>query len=105
MQRQRLLQTMCCPTGQKLLNPFPCLVARKHGGRLYLLFFTAILHGLVVESLSYVLPDVDNFWHGVSSIIFFKQRLPLHIVLFCEFGGGGGGGMEGGGKRDGGRGE
>ena len=64
-------------------SPFPS-VARRHGGRLYLLFFTSILHGLVVESLSYVLPEIDNFWHGVSSITMFKQRLPLHILLFCE---------------------
>ena len=59
--------------------------ARRHSGRLYLLFLTSILHGITVECLSYVLPDVDNFWHGVSSIMFFKERLPLHILLFCEF--------------------
>lgn len=56
--------------------------ARRHGGRVYLLFWAAIFHGFVVECLSYVLPDIDNFWHGVSSVILFKQRLPLHIVLF-----------------------
>lgn len=51
---------------------------------MYLLFFTSMLHGLVVESLSYVLPDIDNFWHAVSSVAMFRQRLPLHIFLFCE---------------------
>ena len=38
--------------------------ATKAGGRYVYLWFTTILHGLVVESLSYVLPDIDNFWHA-----------------------------------------
>jgi len=48
------------------------------------LWLAAMFHGLVVEGLSYLLPDIDSFWHGVSSVMFLKQRLPLHIVLFCE---------------------
>ena len=58
--------------------------ALKFGGRYSQLWWTALLHGLVVEGISYVLPDIDSFWHGHSSIIFFKQRLPLHILVFCK---------------------
>ena len=52
-----------------------------------MLLVTSVLHGLVVESLSYVLPEIDNFWHGVSSVVLFKLRMPLHIFFFCECGG------------------
>ena len=45
----------------------------------------ALIHGLVTESVSYFVPDVDNFWHTRSMIMFMKHRLPLHIALFCEF--------------------
>ena len=44
----------------------------------------ALLHGLVTESVSYFIPDIDNFWHAQSMVMFMKQRLPLHIILFCE---------------------
>lgn len=82
-------------------DPVAMPTARRHGGRLYLLLFTAMLHGLVVECLGYVMPDIDNFWHGVSSVVFFKQRLPLHILLFCEWRGWGGGERRGGEGRGG----
>ena len=59
--------------------------ALKYGGRYLQVWFAALLHGLVVEGVSYMLPDIDSFWHGHSSVIFFKQRLPLHILLFCKF--------------------
>ena len=58
--------------------------AMRHGGRYAQLWFTALFHGLVVECVSYMLPDIDSFWHGHSMVVFFKQRLPLHIVLFCK---------------------
>ena len=45
----------------------------------------ALLHGLVTESVSYYVPNIDNFWHAQSMVMFMKQRLPLHIALFCEF--------------------
>ena len=44
----------------------------------------ALLHGIVTESVSYFVPNVDNFWHAQSMIMLLKQRLPLHIALFCE---------------------
>jgi len=49
------------------------------------LWLTTILHGLVVESASYIIPDIDNFWHSQSMIMLLARRLPLHIVLLCEF--------------------
>nr|CAI5838679.1 unnamed protein product [Callosobruchus analis] len=55
--------------------------ACKHGGRLRYLWFTTILHGLVVESISYVHPDVDNFWHSQTFLIFLGRRLPVHILV------------------------
>ena len=49
------------------------------------LWFGTILHGLVVESLSYFLPDIDNFWHAQTTVIFLGKRLPLHIILTCKY--------------------
>ena len=60
-------------------------VAWSSGGRYVYLWLTTILHGLVVESASYIIPDVDNFWHSQSMIMLLARRLPLHIVLLCEF--------------------
>jgi len=56
--------------------------ALRHGGRYVQLWFTSILHGLAVESLSYILPDIDNFWHYRGTIMFFNQRLPLYVIGF-----------------------
>ena len=58
--------------------------ALRHGGRYIQLWFTAVLHGLAVESLSYILPDIDNFWHYRGTIMFFNQRLPLYVVCACK---------------------
>ncbi|XP_018334874.1 uncharacterized protein LOC108743782 [Agrilus planipennis] len=60
---------------------FTFIHALKHGGRLPYLWFGIILHGLIVEALSYFLPDVDNFWHSQTPIILLGRRLPLHILL------------------------
>ncbi|CAG9858321.1 unnamed protein product [Phyllotreta striolata] len=51
------------------------------GGRLPYLWLTIVLHGVVVESITYIHPDVDNFWHSQTPIIFLGRRLPLHIIL------------------------
>ncbi len=59
--------------------------ACKYRGRCLLLLMAALFHGLVTESLSYILPDIDNFWHGRTMVMLLKQRLPLHIMLFCEY--------------------
>ncbi|XP_076265121.1 uncharacterized protein LOC143199182 [Rhynchophorus ferrugineus] len=55
--------------------------ALKRGGRLPWLWLGVILHGFVVECLSYISPDIDNFWHSQTFIIFFARRLPLHIIF------------------------
>ncbi|KAE8737021.1 hypothetical protein FOCC_FOCC017519 [Frankliniella occidentalis] len=55
-------------------------------GRWPYLWVATILHGLVIESLSYFLPDVDNFWHSQTPLIFLGRRLPLHIAfLYAVF--------------------
>ncbi|CAH1994136.1 unnamed protein product [Acanthoscelides obtectus] len=55
--------------------------ACNHGGRLPYLWLTTILHGLAVESISYIHPDIDNFWHSQTFLIFLGRRLPLHIIV------------------------
>lgn len=51
-------------------------------GRFPYLWISIVLHGLVVESLSYCLrPHVDNFWHSQTPVIFLGGRLPLHIIF------------------------
>lgn len=64
---------------------FFALLTFKHawrsGGRFLYLWFATILHGLVVESLSYFVPDIDNFWHAQSMVMFLGKRLPLHVVV------------------------
>ncbi|XP_017781550.1 PREDICTED: uncharacterized protein LOC108566262 [Nicrophorus vespilloides] len=45
------------------------------------LWIGTLLHGLVVESMSYLVPDIDNFWHSQTHVVFFGHRLPLHIIF------------------------
>ncbi|XP_067142696.1 uncharacterized protein [Centruroides vittatus] len=56
--------------------------AFKRGGKNSYLWIAALLHGIVVESLSYFLTDIDNFWHAQSSIMFLGYRLPLYMILY-----------------------
>lgn len=51
------------------------------GGRYPFLWLITIFHGCWVEIFSYFVPDVDNFWHAQTSIMFVGGRLPLHIML------------------------
>lgn len=55
--------------------------AMRSGGRYRWLWFAAIAHGLTVESVSYFVPDIDNFWHAQSMVMLLGQRLPLHIIF------------------------
>ncbi|KAK0051004.1 hypothetical protein Bpfe_019524 [Biomphalaria pfeifferi] len=55
--------------------------AMRNGGRYRWLWFAAVAHGLTVESLSYFVPDIDNFWHAQSMVMLLGQRLPLHIII------------------------
>jgi len=61
-----------------------CVTALSSGGRYIYLWLTTVLHGLVVESASYIIPDIDNFWHAQSMIMLLGRRLPLHILLLCK---------------------
>ncbi|XP_060521139.1 uncharacterized protein LOC132698828 [Cylas formicarius] len=55
--------------------------ALVRGSRFLHLYLAIFIHGFAVESISYVSPDVDNFWHSQTPIIFLGRRLPLHITL------------------------
>ncbi|KAG1686835.1 hypothetical protein GQR58_008558 [Nymphon striatum] len=54
--------------------------ALKTGGRFIFLWLAIMFHGITVETVSYNLPDIDNFWHGQSMIMFLGKRLPLHVM-------------------------
>ncbi|XP_002129943.2 uncharacterized protein LOC100176636 [Ciona intestinalis] len=58
--------------------------AVRHGwnSRYVYMWFAALLHGIVTEVIVYHLPDVNNFWHSQTPVIFVGQRFPLYIVLF-----------------------
>jgi len=49
------------------------------------LWLATVLHGLVVEIVTYNLEDIDNFWHSQTPVIFLGRRLPLHIIALCEY--------------------
>uniref|UniRef100_A0A1B6L3L5 DUF7802 domain-containing protein n=1 Tax=Graphocephala atropunctata TaxID=36148 RepID=A0A1B6L3L5_9HEMI len=68
-------------TSYLLGGVFSLIHALRGGGRLRYLWLATIVHGLAVESLCYVLPDVDNFWHSQTPLMFLGRRLPLHILL------------------------
>lgn len=55
--------------------------AIRKGGRWPYMWVGIILHGLMVESISYLLPDIDNFWHAQSSTMLLGQRLPMHVIV------------------------
>ncbi|XP_050312233.1 uncharacterized protein LOC126747554 [Anthonomus grandis grandis] len=70
-----------------LLGGFATLIhAFVRGGRLPWLWLGIMLHGMFVEVICYISPDVDNFWHSQTPIMFFGRRFPLHIILlYCVF--------------------
>ncbi|CAH0385600.1 unnamed protein product [Bemisia tabaci] len=51
------------------------------GGRWPYLWIATVLHGILIETICYILPDVDNFWHSTTPVMFLGGRLPLHIIL------------------------
>jgi hypothetical protein len=57
------------------------LHAMIRGGRLPYLWLGIVIHGLVIECMCYILPDIDNFWHSQTPIILLGRRLPLHIIF------------------------
>jgi hypothetical protein len=60
------------------------LHAMIRGGRLPYLWLGIVIHGLVIECMCYILPDIDNFWHSQTPIILLGRRLPLHIIFLCK---------------------
>jgi len=64
------------------LATFIHAICRK--GRFPYLWLGVLLHGLVVECMSYWVPDIDNFWHSQTPIMLLGNRLPLHIVMLCK---------------------
>lgn len=71
----------CCNLNLFLLK----FLAFSRGGRWPFLILAAIGHGLFTEYLSYVIPDIDSFWHAQSMIMLLGRRLPFHIVFICEW--------------------
>ena len=60
--------------------------AFSKGGRWPYLWLATILHGLWTDNFwHFALPEYDNFWHSQTPIIFLGARLPLHIILLCEY--------------------
>ena len=58
--------------------------AFSHGGRYKYLWLATFLHGVVVETVSYNVPDIDNFWHAQSCVMLLGKRLPLHVAFICK---------------------
>ena len=59
--------------------------ARRVGGRFKYLWLATLFHGLVVECVCFVLPDIDNYWHSQTTIVLLARRLPIHIMMLCTF--------------------
>ncbi|CAH1233453.1 Hypp745 [Branchiostoma lanceolatum] len=55
--------------------------AFRIGGRYRSLWFAALLHGVVTETVCYWTPEINNFWHAQSSVMMLGKRLPLYIML------------------------
>lgn len=51
------------------------------GGRWKYYWLGCIFHGLTTEMVSFWMPDIDNYWHSQTTIIFLGRRLPIHIPL------------------------
>ncbi|XP_077971991.1 uncharacterized protein LOC120339138 [Styela clava] len=60
------------------------MFALRHGldSRYTYFWLATLLHGIVTELVSYNLPDINNFWHSQTFMMFAGRRFPLYIVLF-----------------------
>nr|XP_054773215.1 uncharacterized protein LOC129281301 [Lytechinus pictus] len=54
--------------------------ALKRGGRFAWYLLAILIHAFVVESVSYILPDIDNFWHAQATVMLLAKRLPTYIL-------------------------
>lgn len=73
---------LLCTTVFQVIALLSLIHAIRSGPRALLLWISGLGHGLVTESLCYFLPDIDNFWHQQSMVMFLNRRLPLYIALF-----------------------
>lgn len=55
--------------------------AYRKGGRFLYLWIGIIVHGLNTECITYWVPDIDNFWHAQSNLMFVGRRLPLYVLI------------------------
>lgn len=60
-----------------------CYLARRVGGRFKYLWLATLFHGIVVECVCFLSPDIDNYWHSQTSVVFLARRLPIHIMMLC----------------------
>ncbi|KAK7066324.1 hypothetical protein SK128_015350 [Halocaridina rubra] len=51
------------------------------GGRWKYHWLACYLHGLTTEMISFWMPDIDNYWHSQTTVMFLGRRLPFHIPL------------------------
>ncbi|XP_071530147.1 uncharacterized protein [Panulirus ornatus] len=51
------------------------------GGRWKYNWLACYLLGVGMEAMSFWTPDIDNYWHSQTTIMFLGQRLPFHIPL------------------------
>ncbi|OXA45718.1 uncharacterized protein LOC110856826 [Folsomia candida] len=54
--------------------------SQRVGGRFRWLWLTTVLHGLIVENVTFWTPVINNFWHSQTTIVLLGRRLPLHII-------------------------
>ena len=73
---------LLCTTVFQVIALLSLIHAIRSGPRALLLWISAFGHGLVTEAVSYLLPDIDCFWHSQSMVMFLNRRLPLYVSLF-----------------------
>ena len=62
-----------------------CAAAFYLGGRWPYMWLGSLIHGLVIENISMNIPDIENYWQSQTTIIFLGRKMPLHIMILCEF--------------------
>jgi len=55
--------------------------SQRVGGRFKWLWLACIMHGFVVENITFWTPMINNFWHSQTTIVLLGRRLPLHIMF------------------------
>jgi len=60
------------------------ILAQRVGGRFKWLWLATLIHGFVVENVTFWTPEINNFWHSQTTIVLLGRRLPLHILCLCK---------------------